>query len=320
MQIFITGVAGFLGSHLASFHLNKGDEVFGIDNCTAENSDYIKNLNQNKKFHFFFGNLEDTSLYQTILPKIDLIYHFAAIVGVFQVLNDPEKVLDININSTQNFLKKILEYAPHSRIFILSTSEVYGEHEHHKLLEDMSAIINIQLKTRNNYAISKLVCEAYGLTYHEKYGLKMSILRPFNVIGPRQGGQYGMVVPRFIEAAKKGQPLKVFGNGQQVRTFCHVNDFLGFITALINSPKSVGEIINIGGLETIKIIDLASLIIQIAQSSSTIEFETYEQAYHLNQEFSQYRCPDLKRLLSLVNYRHQYSLIETLEELIHEKN
>lgn len=320
MQILITGVSGFLGSHLADFHLKKGDSVFGIDNNSAKHSKDAEHLFTYPNFQFILSDLQDISIYQNLLTQVDLIYHFAAIVGVYQTLNDPELVLDTNIHTTEYLLKAIVKYAPHARVFIASSSEVYGQHEHQKFHEEMNACIDMTLRTRNNYAISKLVNEAYAFTLYEKYQLKITIIRLFNMIGPGQVGEYGMVIPRFIEAAQAGKSLHIFGDGQQIRTFCHVSDFVRFIHELINCPDSIGQIINIGGTETIKIIDLAKLIINLCQSTSSIVFIPYEKAYLLPQEFVLYRQPDLKRLFNLVKYRHQHTLQNTLEELIYEKN
>jgi UDP-glucose 4-epimerase len=199
---------------------------------------------------------------------------------------------------------------------LASSSEVYGDRDHVKLHEDMPVSIDMGLRTRINYPVSKLVTEAYGLTYHEIYQLNITILRIFNIIGPGQMSAYGMVVPRFIEAAKDGKVLKVFGDGQQMRTFCDVRDFIGFVSELRECQGSIGQIVNIGGVQPIKILDLAQLIIQLSRSSSNIEFVSYEHAYHQHQDFVQYRCPDLSRLFSWVTYRHQFPLRNTLEELI----
>ena len=320
MRVCITGVAGFIGAHLAQYHLDIGDEVIGIDNFSVKHSDHIQDLLQNPKFEFINVDLSIWTDYQSVLPGIDLIYHFAAVVGVFNVLKHPELVLNSNIIPLIHLMRAIQQYAPHARVFLASSSEVYGDNEHLQLREDMPVSIDMALKTRINYPVTKLVTEAYGLTYHELYHLNITILRIFNMIGKGQISHYGMVVPRFIEAAKKGVNLKVFGDGQQIRTFCDIKDFIGFISELINCKESFGRIVNIGGTEPIKILDLAKLIIKLSNSSSDIEFVSYEEAYHQHQDYVKHRCPDLSLLYSWVTYRHRFPLQTILEELISNEN
>jgi len=320
MRVLITGACGFLGSHALQHHLNLNHQVIAIDNLCASNVKNIQGSLSHPNLRYQQTDVLHTKNWDKLLEKVDLVYHFAALVGVFQELNHPYEVLKINIETTDVLLEKIVQYAPQARVFVASSSEVYGNQVKEKFREDLDICLSMNMPHRLPYPLSKLVNEVESMFYYEQKKLAVTILRVFNIIGPHQQPTYGMVVPRYIAAARQNKPLQVFGDGQQQRCFCDVRDFLGFIDDLVQTKKSIGKIINIGNTFPIKIIDLAKLIIQLSHSKSNITFLSYQDAYHEKYEFNQYRCPDLSLLYSLTQYRHQWTLEKTLIDLIHQSS
>lgn len=320
MRVLITGACGFLGSHALQHHLSLDHQVIAIDNLCVSNLKNIQGWLSHPNLSYQQTDVLTTKNWDKILDKVDLVYHFAALVGVFQELNHPYEMLKINIETTDVLLEKLVQYAPQARVFIASSSEVYGNQQQERFREDMDICLSMNMPHRLPYPLSKLINEVESMYYYEHNKLAVTILRIFNIIGPNQRPPYGMVVPRFIAAARQSKPLEVFGDGQQQRCFCDVRDFLGFLDDLVQSEKSIGKIINIGNTLPIKIIDLANLVIKLSQSKSNIKFVSYHDAYHEEYEFNQYRCPDLSLLYSLTHYRHQWTLEKTLIDLIQQSS
>jgi UDP-glucose 4-epimerase len=316
MNIFITGVDGFLGSNFAKFHLDKGDKVIGIDRKSVKNLQHYQNYLLTKNFSYLQMDLSQINDFKGLLKEIDLVYHFAAIVGVFEELKHPEELLKTNIEGTSHLLQAILKESPKAKVVLTSSSEVYGGRTG-LCHEDDDIKLSMQMPHRLPYPLSKLINEVQGRIFYEKYKLDVITLRLFNIIGPYQNKDIGMVVSRFIHAAKHNVPLQVFGDGSQERSFCHVRDLIGFLDSLIWNKVASGQIINLGNDKPISILKLAQLIIELTNTQSKIEFVSYDDAYHEHYEYTYHRQPDLSLLYSLSNYRHQWSLEESLKDLIY---
>lgn len=316
MQIVITGGAGFIGSSLVCYHLNHGDTVHVIDDLSTGSLDNLSEVAHHPKLYLHLSDLRYVPNLEILVQKADVIYHFAAVVGVFRVIEEPQKVLDVNIQGTLALLRAMQQSLSKARLILASTSEIYGSVYKTGLKEENSAIICTQNPHRMNYAISKLVDEAYALCFYQTYKLKVTILRIFNVIGRHQSGVYGMVVPRFIRAAIDNEPIVIFGSGQQKRSFCDIRDFVMMLIKIINEPKTIGCVLNIGHEEEISINQLAKRIISFTGSRSKIIHQTYQEAYGELFEDFKTRCPDLTKLRQFIDFQYQWDLDSTLLDLI----
>ncbi len=271
MRILITGGAGFIGSHLAEAHLEKGDEVYVIDDLSTGSMENIEPLLENKNYgprlFFSLDSILNHEKMVELLGICDRVYHLAAAVGVLYVLEHPFESIRTNIQGTEKVLELSQKFK--KRVLITSSSEVYGKHLHAPLVETDNIIYGPSSKFRWSYAASKLMDEFMALAYHRTNGLEVVIARLFNTVGPGQTGAYGMVIPRLVGQALKGQPLTVFGDGKQTRTFTYVKDVVDALIGLMESPKATGELYNVGGTEEISIEDLAKKIIAMTGSSSS---------------------------------------------------
>lgn len=321
MHVLVTGGAGFIGSHLVEYHLAKGDLVHVVDDLSTGSIQNIRPFMSGKNFKFDEANM-------LIWPGLDKaagwanrIYHMAAVVGMHRVLAEPTEVLAINIAGTERLLRSVRSGGWDPVVVMASSSEVYGAgvHEnvtHDKFEEDADLVFHSGVLSRQNYAISKLADEALGLAYAKKFGIKTIMVRFFNMIGPRQTGRYGMVVPRFVERAVRNEPIQVYGDGQQTRTFCDVRDLVITLDALGSNSKSAGQILNVGGEREISILELAEIVKNRAESKSQIEFIPYKEAYGEDFEDCIRRKPVLDKLRSLTGFHQQLKLEDTLDELI----
>jgi UDP-glucose 4-epimerase len=316
MDVLITGGAGFIGSHIVKHHLSRGDTVYLIDDLSTGSKNNLQDLIQHPRLNGIFQDLVTCPDLDKIIKKVDLIYHFAAVVGVYRVLKQPEKVLEVNIAGTQRLLNIMRETQSPARIIFASTSEVYGKGAKTLLSEEQNLSICTKEHHRMNYSVSKLADEAYALTYFEIYGVKSTVLRIFNVVGPKQSGHYGMVVPRFIKAALNHQPIIIYGTGRQKRSFCDVRDFVSLLVKLTENPKTIGEILNIGHYEEISILKLAQQVIKLTQSRSEIKYISYQEAYGEFFDDFQYRRPNLDKLKQFIDVSYQWDLELTLKDLI----
>lgn len=339
MHILITGGAGFIGSNLTEYHLAQGHKVHAIDDLSTGNLDNLTPFLSNPDFRFGQDDILTWSGLEKAVTWADRIYHLAAVVGVFRVLENPVKVLAINIAATERVLRMAHAGNWSPQILLASSSEVYGnglqhprptvpsglghtveEEQPEQLVEDfsedMEPMVGSSAVSRWNYATSKLAAEAMGLSYARKFGSHLVAARLFNTIGPRQRGRYGMVVPRFVHQATSGQPITVYGDGRQMRSFCDVRDTVAALDLLLNNPASGGEIVNVGNNREISILELAELVRALAGSSSKIDFIPHDEAYSEKFVETQRRKPNLEKFFRLTGYHHQWSLEATISDLI----
>jgi len=312
--ILITGGAGFIGSHLAEKLLQKGEEVFVIDDLSTGSLENIKHLEDNPKFHFIQGSVLDRDLVLQTVAKVDEIYHLAAAVGVKTIIEKPLQSFLVNIDGTKN----VLEAADIRKIPVLitSSSEVYGKNDKLPFKEEDDRVYGSAYHDRWGYGLSKGSDEFLGLAFFREKSLPVVIVRLFNVIGPRQSGSYGMVVPRFIKQALNNEPIEVYGDGGQTRAFGYVGSVVNALEELMrNKEKSYGQIFNLGSDEKISIKDLAQKIIALTKSRSEIKFIPYAQVYGENFEDMRDRQPDLTRIKKAINYQ-PIALADSLQKTI----
>ena len=314
-KILITGGAGFIGSHLTEKLLQKGEEVFVLDNLSTGSEENIKHLENNPKFHFIRGSVLDKDLVAQTVAKVDQIFHLAAAVGVKTVIDKPLESFLINIDGTKNILEAAtIRKTP---VLITSSSEIYGKNDKLPFKEEDDRIYGSAYHDRWGYGLSKGSDEFLGLAFFREKSLPVVIVRLFNVIGPRQKGAYGMVVPRFIKQALNNEPVEVYGDGEQTRCFGYVGSVVNALIELMgNKEKSYGQIFNVGSDEKISIKDLAQKIIElIPQSNSKIKLIPYAQVYGENFEDMRDRQPDLSKIKKAINYQ-PLSLQESLQKTI----
>ncbi len=317
MNILITGGAGFIGSNLAEYYLNKNHIVHVIDDLSTGSMENTHDLLKNANFHLIKADLLTYKKLTEIVQEADCIYHFAAVVGVFRVLQEPETALNVNIGATKCLLQAIKSSNKNPRVIIASTSEVYGHNSNGLLFsEDSDLIINDNSLIRTSYAVSKIAAESYAMAYYKQFNIPITILRLFNIIGPKQTGRYGMVVPRFIKSALTNQPLTVYGTGEQRRSFTDIRDANVLFEQIANNKQTIGEIINLGNNNDISINELAKLVIKLTNSQSEIKHISYEEAY--GEEFHDFmhRKPNLTKLQELTNYKYTWDLEKTINYLI----
>ena len=316
MKVLITGGAGFIGSHLAERHLAMGDQVAIIDNLSTGSIKNVQHLEGKPHFSCTIGDILGIEVMRELVAECDLIYHLAAAVGVDFIIENPLLSLTTNIRGTEILLE--LATDKKKKVVLASTSEIYGKRNGHvPFKEDADRILGSTTVIRWTYSTSKAVDELLALAYWHEKRLPCVIVRPFNVIGPRQTGHYGMVVPRFIKQAMLGHPITVYGDGEQRRCLTYVDDALDGLVALALSDKTVGEIFNIGSHFEISIKDLAHKIRELTKSDSEIKFISYEQAWPKGvYEDLVYRAPDLEKIRKYINYNPRVDLDEALTRII----
>ena len=317
MKAFITGGAGFIGSHLVEYLLQRGDQVSVLDNLSTGN---IKNLSSsidNPRLQFVQDDVRNADTVHLLADKCDVIIHLAAAVGVQLIVDEPVHTIKTNIHGTE----VVLDVANKFRrpIIVASTSEVYGKSERIPFREDDDTVLGSTRFSRWSYACSKAIDEFLGLAYHEQYGLPVIVARFFNTVGPRQTGRYGMVIPRFVEAALKNEPLIIYGTGKQSRCFGYVGDVVKAVIDLLECDQAPGHVYNIGATEEISIEDLADKIIRLSDSASEKRFITYEEAYGRPFDDMMRRMPSLERIHHTIGYQPTTTLDQILEEVIAEK-
>ena len=314
MKTLITGGAGFIGSHLAEKLLSLGHEVFIIDNLWTGRLSNIEKIQDHKKLHLVVDTILNESVMNELIFKIDHIYHLAAAVGVKNIMDHPVETLDINVKGTETVLRLANRFK--KKVLIASTSEVYGKHVEHSLSEDDDRILGTVKKRRWAYACSKTLDEFQALAYFDEKKLPVVIARLFNTVGPRQTGQYGMVLPNFVQSALLGKPISVYGEGTQSRSFTHVNDVVGAITKLMDEPSAEGEIFNVGNNKEVTINELAQKVKEMTGSDSEIEHIPYEKAYGPGFEDMQRRCPSIKKINKLIGFKPSYDLEAMIQSVI----
>ena len=319
MKVLITGGAGFIGSHLAERLLKDGHEVFVFDDLSTGDLDNVHHLEGNPKFHMKVGSVLDRDALEPLFAEADLVYHLAAAVGVNYVIENPLQSLTTNIRGTEIVLE--LANRKKTRVLIASTSEVAGKKNGKAMFsEDDDRLLGPTTVTRWNYSTSKAVDEMLGLAYWREKKLPVVIVRFFNVIGPRQSPNYGMVVPRFIKQALLGHPITVYNDGEQKRCFTDIEDAVDGLLALGEHPEAPGEIFNLGGdadTNEISIKSLAGKIKNLTESDSPVEYVPYEKAFAKGSyEDLNYRVPDLTKINSFTGYEPSVSLDMTLRKII----
>ncbi|TET89026.1 MAG: NAD-dependent epimerase/dehydratase family protein [Desulfobacteraceae bacterium] len=314
MKILITGGAGFIGSHLAEKLLGLGHEVFIIDNLWTGRLSNIEKIQDHKKLHLVVDTILNESVMNELIFKIDHIYHLAAAVGVRNIMDHPVETLDINVKGTETVLRLANRFK--KKVLVASTSEVYGKHVEHSLSEDDDRILGTVKKRRWAYACSKTLDEFQALAYFDEKKLPVVIARLFNTVGPRQTGQYGMVLPNFVQSALLGKPISVYGEGTQSRSFTHVNDVVGAITKLMDEPSAEGDIFNVGNDTEVTINELAQKVKEMTDSDSEIEHIPYEKAYGPGFEDMKRRCPNIKKINKLIGFKPSYDLEAMIQSVI----
>lgn len=314
MHCLITGGSGFVGSHLAERLLRQGDQVVVLDDLSTGSIENIVRLKQHGNFRYVIDSIFNRPLLAELVDGAEVVFHLAAAVGVKLIVESPVRTIETNVRGTE----AVLELAAKKRrlVLITSTSEVYGKSEKTMFREDDDLILGPTFKGRWSYAASKAIDEFLALAYYREKGLPVVIVRLFNTVGPRQTAQYGMVVPRFIGQALRGEPITVYGDGRQVRSFTWVGDVVEALIKLVESPAAVGEIFNVGHREKITILELARQVKELTQSDSPIEFVPYEMAYGKGFEDMMYRSPDIAKIERLIGYQPTKTLREILQLVI----
>ena len=315
MKILITGGAGFIGSHFAELSLASGHEVFVIDDLSTGSIENIEHLKPNPHFHYYLDTITNRQLLRELVDKCDMVVHLAAAVGVQLIVESPVNTIETNIYGTE----LVLQFAnlKKKRVLLASTSEVYGKSAKERFSEDDDLVMGATTKGRWSYACSKAIDEFLALAYWKERKLPVTVVRLFNTIGPRQTGRYGMVVPRFVRAALRNEPIHVYGTGQQTRCFTNVADVVHALSLLLQTERSVGEIFNIGGTEQISIDALAQKIKQMTNSQSEIVYIPYEEAYAEGFEDMLRRMPDVSKLQRYIGFIPATTLDAMLQDVIH---
>jgi len=319
MKALITGGAGFIGSHLAESLLKKGYKVQIIDDLSTGSIENIDHLKENPNFSYFLDTILNKSLMIELVDRADIVFHLAAAVGVRLIVERPVHTIETNIKTTEIVLE--LCNKKKKPVLIASTSEVYGKLDCNRFAEEDDLVLGATSRFRWCYAASKIIDEFLAKAYFKEQGLPTVIVRLFNTIGPRQTGQYGMVVPRFIRQALMNKPITVYGDGTQRRSFTWVGDVVEALIKLVHEPRAYGEVFNIGHTKDISIYELAVLIKKMTNSDSEILFIPYDQAYESGFEDMKRRLPDISKVQKLIGYKPSLDLPEMLEKIIEfEKN
>ena len=314
MKVLITGGAGFIGSYLAEAYLARGDEVYVIDDLSTGSLDNIKPLAANPMFHFVNDTILNRDAMLELTGICDVIAHLAAAVGVKLIIDEPLKSIHTNIVGTEIVLELANKFR--KKTFLASTSEVYGRNSQVPLHEDNLRIYGPTHLARWSYAATKAMDEFLGLAYYRTKQLPVVIGRFFNTVGPRQTGRYGMVIPRFVGQALRNEPITIFGDGKQTRSFTYVKDVVRAVIGLLEEPRAVGEIFNIGGDDEISINDLAARVKSITGSASPIVHVPYNEAFQEGFEDMERRLPDISRIVGLIGYKNSCALDQILVEIV----
>jgi UDP-glucose 4-epimerase len=314
MRVLITGGAGFIGSHLAEAYLARGVEVYVIDDLSTGSMDNIGHLMGNRNFHLVVGSILNREAMLESIGICDVVVHLAAAVGVKLVIDQPLESMHSNILGTEIALELANKFR--KKIFIASTSEVYGRNDKAPLNEEDQRIYGSTTIARWSYAAGKAVDEFLALAYCKTKGLPVIIARLFNTVGPRQTGRYGMVIPRFVRQALSREPITIYGNGKQTRSFTYVGDVVQAIIQLIEAPQAVGEIFNIGGEAELSIGELARKVKRLTGSPSEISYVPYNQAYEEGFEDMRRRVPDISKITRTIGFRNTLDIDGILTKVI----
>ena len=313
MRYLITGGAGFIGSHLAERLLDKGEQVVLLDNLSTGSMENIRHLKGSDRLEYHLEGIENRQILAELVDDADVIVHLAAAVGVKLIVESPVRTIETNVNGTQ----MILEAASKKKklVLIASTSEVYGKNTNVPFHEDADLVLGPTTKGRWSYAASKALDEFLALSYWKEKKQPVIVVRFFNTVGPRQTGRYGMVLPNFVKRALDGEPIEVYGNGQQSRCFCDVRDTVEALLRLMTLNRAVGEVINIGNTEEVTIENLAKIVKHRTGSDSPIRFVPYDKAYEPGFEDMMRRVPSIEKLHSLTGFRPQTNLADIIDRV-----
>lgn len=314
MRVLVTGGAGFIGSHVVDYLIQHGDEVTALDDLSTGSLRNIRHLQDNPNFRFSNASVLDAEAVDAEVAQVDVIYHLAAAVGVQLIVDRPLESLITNIKGTENVLEAAQKYRV--KILVASTSEIYGKSQNGPFKEEDDRVLGSPRKLRWSYSTSKAVDEILAFVYFKELGLPTVVVRLFNTIGPRQIGHYGMVVPRFISQALRGEPLTVYGDGRQSRSFTSVYDVVKAMTKLMETPQAEGDVFNVAGRSEITISELAELVVDRTGSSSTVAYVPFEEVYGEGFEDMIRRAADTTKLEAATGFRCETSLVETVDGMI----
>jgi UDP-glucose 4-epimerase len=318
-RALVTGGAGFIGSHLSESLLAGGWEVWVLDDLSTGSLENVAAISAHERFHLVVDSVLNPAVVNELVHKCDVVYHLAAAVGVRLIVEEPVRTLVTNVQGTETVLDHCNRFG--KRVLLASTSEVYGDHRDAVALhEDARRVYGPTTQRRWAYADSKAMDEFLALAYHRERGLDCVIARLFNTVGPRQTGQYGMVVPRFVDAALAGRPLEIFGDGSQTRCFCHVLDCVRALTALMDARDIAGEIFNVGSRERISILALAQRVLELTESSSGLRFVPYDEVFGQGIEDMLHRMPATDKIAAAVGWRPARDLDGILEDVVEERS
>jgi UDP-glucose 4-epimerase len=315
MKCLVTGAAGFIGSNLTERLLSKkNNDVLAIDDFSTGSKENISHLLNNPRFHFQQGSILDKGLLKELIDKCEIIYHLAAAVGVKYIMENLIKSIKINVEGTENVLE--IASKDKKKVLITSSSEIYGKSENYPFNEKSDRILGPSTKLRWSYSSSKAIDEFLAIAYHKERGLPIVITRLFNVSGPKQVGEYGMVIPRFVNQALKGEPITVYGDGKQLRSFIHIEDTVNGLISLMESENTNGEIFNLGSPQPVTISKLAEIVKRLTQSKSQIKYIPYRQVYSDDFEDLKYRVPDISKISETIGFKPTKSLEDIVKDVI----
>jgi len=318
-QCLVTGGAGFIGSHLVEALLARGDRVSVIDDESTGSAENLAQVRDHPHLCYVKGSVADRALVRRMVAGADEVYHLAAAVGVALIAKAPIRTLETNIYLTELLLSELVpEGGPRrpAKVFLASSSEVYGKNPKPQWTEEEDLVFGPTIRARWSYGVSKAVDEFLALAYWRERGLPVVVGRFFNVVGPRQTGAFGMVLPRLVDAALAGRPLVVHDDGRQVRCFAHVADVIRAVLALMQTPAAVGRVFNVGSDQPIQILELAQRVIDAVNPELTVEFQSYAEAYSEDFEDVRSRVPDLSRLRETIDFRPTYTLDDVIREVV----
>jgi UDP-glucose 4-epimerase len=314
-RALVTGGAGFIGSHLCELLLDDGWDVYALDDLSTGSDRNVARLRERPGFHLVVDSVLKHAVVNELVHKCDVVYHLAAAVGVRLIVEQPVHTLVTNVEGTE----VVLEYCNRfdKRVLVASSSEVYGDHQEERPLDESDRrIYGPTTEKRWLYSDSKAIDEFLALAYHQERGLDCVIARLFNTVGPRQSGQYGMVIPRFVESALLGRPLEIHGDGTQTRSFCHVRDTIRALKGLMDATSISGEIFNVGSTEPVTILDLAERVVELSGTASDFRFVPYDEVYDLGIEDVRHREPAIEKIAAAIGWRPTYSLDAILRDVV----